>query len=662
MSGADLAQLFLAEAADILDQLEQMLLDLERAPQNLELVDAVFRALHTIKGSGAMFGFTAVASFTHHVENAFDGLRTGRFSPSPELIAVTLAAKDQIRLLIEQPGNARDDVSEAILARLQGLVATPSVLVPLAAKAWSVRFTLPSDAMATGTNPLVLLDELRSLGGAEVQAFTHDVPSLDEIDPVSCYLHWDVTLVTEKTRDDIEQVFIFLMDGLTLDIAPIDIHQDTNESEIAGSGLPQQRPVSEDVQPTAAAQAARTAQAETPKPPKLSKSGDSVRVPAERLDEMMDRVGELVIAQSRLSQVAAASGDAAVKSVSEELGRLSLELRDTTMGIRMMPIGSLFGRFRRLAHDLAQELGKDIEFITSGEETELDKTVIERLNEPLIHLIRNAMDHGLETPEGRRAAGKNRQGRLSLTAKHSGAEVQVCIAEDGHGLDRERIQARAEQNGLLQPGTTLPDAQLFQLIFQPGFSTAAVVTKLSGRGVGMDVVKRTIDGLRGTIDVTSTPGAGTQVTLRLPLTLAIIDGLLIKVGDARYVLPLSSVEECVELTTAEDARSRGMSILNIRGNLVPFLRLRDVLGATGIPDPYQKVVVVSSNDRRIGLVVDQVIGDHQTVIKSLPRLHAGVRTFSGATIMGDGLVALILDIAHLIDYGQRHEERFRMAS
>ena len=242
MSGADLAQLFLAEAADILDQLEQMLLDLERAPQNLELVDAVFRALHTIKGSGAMFGFTAVASFTHHVENAFDGLRTGRFSPSPELIAVTLAAKDQIRLLIEQPGNARDDVSEAILARLQGLVATPSVLVPLAAKAWSVRFTLPSDAMATGTNPLVLLDELRSLGGAEVQAFTHDVPSLDEIDPVSCYLHWDVTLVTEKTRDDIEQVFIFLMDGLTLDIAPIDIHQDTNESEIAGSGLPQQRP------------------------------------------------------------------------------------------------------------------------------------------------------------------------------------------------------------------------------------------------------------------------------------------------------------------------------------------------------------------------------------------------------------------------------------
>ena len=253
------------------------------------------------------------------------------------------------------------------------------------------------------------------------------------------------------------------------------------------------------------------------------------------------------------------------------------------MGMRMMPIGSLFGRFRRLAHDLAQELGKDIEFITSGEETELDKTVIERLNEPLIHLIRNAMDHGLETPEGRRAAGKNRQGRLSLTAKHSGAEVQVCIAEDGHGLDRERIQARAEQNGLLQPGTTLPDAQLFQLIFQPGFSTAAVVTKLSGRGVGMDVVKRTIDGLRGTIDVTSTPGAGTQVTLRLPLTLAIIDGLLIKVGDARYVLPLSSVEECVELTTAEDARSRGMSILNIRGNLVPFLRLRDVLGATGIP-------------------------------------------------------------------------------
>jgi two-component system chemotaxis sensor kinase CheA len=368
-----------------------------------------------------------------------------------------------------------------------------------------------------------------------------------------------------------------------------------------------------------------------------------------------------VIAQSRLKQVAAASNDAAVKSVAEEIERLSLELRDTTMGVRMLPISSLFGRFRRLVHDLARDLGKKIDLVTIGEETELDKTVIERLNDPLIHLIRNAIDHGLEDPDGRAAAGKPAQGRITLTAEHVGAEVLVSITDDGRGLDRTRIRARAEENGLVVPGAKLSDNELFQVIFQPGFSTAHEVTNLFGRGVGMDVVKRTIDGLRGKIDIASRPGRGSTMTLRLPLTLAIIDGLLVRVGRGRYVIPLSAVEECVELSTEEDARSRGRSFLNIRGDLVPFLRLRELFNASAAADRYQKVVVVSAGELRVGLVVDQVIGDHQTVIKSMSKLHADVEIFSGATILGDGTIALILDIGHLVEHGQQQEERLKAA-
>jgi two-component system chemotaxis sensor kinase CheA len=331
------------------------------------------------------------------------------------------------------------------------------------------------------------------------------------------------------------------------------------------------------------------------------------------------------------------------------------------MGVRMVPIAQLFGRFRRLVHDLAAELGKEIQLTTSGEETELDKTVIERLNDPLVHLIRNSIDHGLESPEQRTAAGKSAQGHIRLSARHTGDKVLISITDDGKGLDRARIQARAEENGLIPQGATLTDSELFQLIFQPGFSTAQKVTNLSGRGVGMDVVKRTMDALRGSIDVASTPGTGTVITLRLPLTLAIIDGLLVRIGQGRYVIPLSAVEECVELPALEENRASGRNFLNIRGELVPFLRLREMFNAATPPDKYQKVVVVSANDMRVGLVVDQVIGDHQTVIKSLSKLHAGVGTFSGATILGDGTVALILEIAHLVARGQR-ERPMKLAS
>jgi two-component system chemotaxis sensor kinase CheA len=691
MTGPTPAEIFLQEAQDLLEQLEQALLDLESAPDRGDLVDSAFRALHTIKGSGAMFGFEAVAGFTHHVETAFDRVRQGKVAATRPLIKLALAAKDHIRGLIEQPATTDPAVAIPILAGLKQLVdggpAAPSPEARPPAKevprqTWRVRMRLPRDAIALGTNPLALLDDLRGLGSATVVALADDVPVLEELVPTDCHLAWTVLLTTSQPRTAIEDVFLFVIDDMELQIDPVfaaeelpklgDIliaRGDVDPRTLADAVAEQRRqiePLGEMLVRSGTVDkgtltAALAEQQHLRAQAKPARQADSVRVPAERLDDLMDRVGELVIVQSRLSQVAGASSDPQVKAIAEDIERLALELRDSTMGVRTVPIGSLFGRFRRLIHDVSGELGKQIALVTVGEETELDKTVIEKLNDPMIHLLRNSMDHGLEPPEGRAAAGKPACGRITLTARHAGAEVLISIADDGRGLDRARIRARAEENGLLQPGAAVSDAELFQVIFEPGFSTARQVTSLSGRGVGMDVVKRAIETLRGKIEIVSTEGAGTELTLRLPLTLAIIDGLLVRIGSGRYVLPLSAVEECVELSAEQDARSRGRNFLNIRGDLVPFLRLRELF-ATQVPaDPYQKVVIVSAGKSRVGLVVDQVIGNHQTVIKSLSRLHADVEMFSGATILGDGAVALILDVAHLVDFGQAEDDRLRAA-
>ena len=393
------------------------------------------------------------------------------------------------------------------------------------------------------------------------------------------------------------------------------------------------------------------------------KTGESVRVPAERLDLLMDRVGELVIVQSRLSQLAHSSGsnatDVALRSISEEIERLASELRDTVMVLRMVPVATLFGRFRRLVHDIARDTGKTIELSTDGETTEVDKTVIERLADPLIHLIRNACDHGIEPPERRLAAGKPEVGQVRLSARQEGGEVVITIRDDGHGIDRERVRAKAEAHGLLQPGQVVSDQELLQMIFHPGFSTAPQITSLSGRGVGMDVVKRTIESLRGTIEVASVSGQGSAMSLRIPLTLAIIDGLLIRVGDGRYVIPLAVVEECIELSLEEDLRSRGRSFITLRDRLVPFVRLREMFATGTKPSVHQKIVIIATGTERVGLVVDQIIGSHQTVIKPMSAVHCNVPTFAGATILGDGGVALILDVVQLVALGQHQEERLR---
>ncbi|GGH23880.1 chemotaxis protein CheA [Alsobacter metallidurans] len=644
---------FRQEAADLLEELEQTLLDLNANPAARDLIDAAFRAMHTIKGSGAMFGFTDVATFTHDFETAFDLLRKSGAQPSPRLIEVALAGTDHIRALIEDSAGTDPVFGDAILSDLRELLgqaapdlhdAASATREPVSARP-AVRYGLTlrfaPDVTVNGTNPLLLLDELRGLGDCVVEPLLDRLPPLGELDVAECHVGWRVDLTTDKPRSAIEDVFMFVLDDMELDIA-----EQSDASPLAPNIAPAPARAAT---PAERADAAEPVVAAVPEvASRADDRGSTVRVQAERLDRLMDRVGELVIAQARLSQLAHNRREPALQAVAEEIERLSAGLRDTAMGLRMMPIGTLFARFRRLVHDLSGELGKPLEFVTSGEETELDKTMIERLADPLVHVIRNAVDHGLETPDVRLAAGKGETGLIRLSARHIGAEVHVSVRDDGRGLDLARIRAKAEEQGLLTPGAPASESELVQLLFAPGFSTAREVSALSGRGVGMDVVKQTIEAMRGHIDVTSAPGQGSTFTMRLPLTLAIIEGLLVRVANGRYVIPLSAVEECIELDRRDDQRSAGRSFLNVRGALVPFLRLREAFGETDAPGEHQKVVVVAAGQSRVGLVVDQILGHHQTVIKSLSRLHADVGAFSGATIMGDGLPALILDVGQLV--------------
>lgn len=686
MSAMDPTEVFRQEASELFEVLEGALLDLGQRPDDRELVDSAFRALHTIKGSGAMFGFDKVASFTHEFETAFDRVRKGEIKPTQELISVALAAKDYIRTLIEDPQSTDDIIGEAILDDLKRFVSSDQPAAPLAEiveapplapveskqVGWHLYLEFESHILRNGSNPLDLLEDLCKLGPCFVVPVTDGIPFLDEMEPEDCYLKWDVKLHATCDKDAIDDVFMFVSDEMKLTLSPLEhveapapmpLFQLLDEEPVAEMPAPLIEAAAAPAAAPAVAKAEPKSEAR-PEPkiePKAEARRDdrgiaTVRVQAERLDELMDRVGELVIAQARLTQLAASGSDLSIKMIAEEIERLASSLRDTTMGARMVPIGSLFGRFRRLIHDLSRDLSKPVEFVTTGEDTELDKTMIECLADPLVHLIRNAIDHGIEDTATRSANGKTEQGRIELAAVHSGAQVLVTVKDNGGGLNTARIRAKAEEQGLIAAGAMLSDHEIHQFLFHPGFSTAQTISALSGRGVGMDVVKRTIENMRGSIDLSTRPGQGTTVTLRLPLTLAIIEGLLIRVGEGRYIIPLSAVEECIELT-AEDERSRGRNFLNVRGNLVPFLRLREIMSASGTPDRHQKTIIISTGETHVGLVADQIIGNHQTVIKSLSKLHSDVTIFSGATILGDGTAALILDVAQLVAMAQSKIEK-----
>jgi two-component system chemotaxis sensor kinase CheA len=713
----ELIEVFRNETTENLTELEAALLELDQNPEDLELVAEAFRAIHTIKGSSAMCGFTALSEFTHHLENMLDQVRAGVFQINAEIISVILSSKDHIEILLENQSATPDQVKagDELLAELQSVLPldkdtavrltteTPKVLSDDesggifepeevesdgepecaydAENFFRLRIKPCENSFQNGIEIKPILRELSGLGRTRVTLEFDAVPSLDKLNPELNYLCWHVALATKAGIDAVKDVFIFVQSDWEIEIKSIQLEGQAqadrlgeilvdrgglSDSELeqaltpekkGGEHLQQLGLVAESQVDAALNEQAtlRESRNNAPDPG----VGGSIRVPSNKLDSLMDLIGELVIVQARMNQFAHGSDNEDFRAIAEDLDRLTTNLRDNTFEIRMLPIGTTFSRFRRLVRDLSKDLNKQIKLVTEGADTELDKMVIERLGDPLIHLIRNSVDHGIEDPETRRARNKPERGTITLSAMHSESNVFITIEDDGAGLDPMKLQLKAVEKGLIDGDLFLSDAEWYQLIFLPGFSTASKITDISGRGVGMDVVKKSIEALRGEVSVTSELGKGTKFVIRLPMTLAIIEGLMVAVSDERYVMPLTCVEECIELPRFNEVeadeqgqRYNESRLVNIRGKLIPYVRLRDWYDVPGEAPSIEQIVIVGLGDQQFGFCVDFVVGQYQTVLKSLGKLHSGDTGLAGATIMGNGKVAMIIDVNQLANQVQ----------
>lgn len=668
---------FLQEAEELLSTIEMSVLVIEKNPNDRDALNSLFRAIHTIKGSGAMLGFDKMAAFTHHIETLLDKVRNNQIAVTNEIIDIVLKARDQISLFL-QPNAADagnyDAIREEIIKRANQICEGKSP-EPAAAKAkksvktkakkqdnglksYKIEFRPSSNLFCTGTEPSYLLEDLYTLAQETPEGLDHfnirlfhdNLPLFEDMDPESCYLSWVIHLATNKDTSAIQDVFMFLDEDNLIKIEEVvDDKQDDLQSSDQND---ETQSTQEDKAVIDKAEVAQTASVEQKK---VSATTDTLRVASQKLDQLINIVGELVINQDQISQLVFSGANSAISAPVEVMNRLVAELRDIVLDIRMVPIGNTFSRYNRLVRDLCLEMGKDINLEIHGGETELDKTIIDRLGDLLVHLIRNSIDHGIESPEERIKANKPAQGTIRLKAEHQGASVIISIEDDGRGLDIDKITAKAIAQGLINENETLSEQDAYQLIFSPGFSTAAKITNVSGRGVGMDVVKRGIEALRGTIQIHSKKGQGSGFDLSLPLTLAIIDGLLVVSNESRYVIPMSLVEECIELSEADRKHCYRGSVMKIREAPVPLIRIREMFNIHGSLPSLEEIVVVGLGDKRVGIIVDNVVGNCQTVIKPLSRLYQNVQGISGATIMGDGEVALILDVDKIIRIAQANE-------
>lgn len=649
-------QTFIVEARELLQAMEQSLLQLESEPGDEDAIGAVFRAAHTIKGSAGLFGLASIVSFTHIVEDVLDRLRDGHVAVDAALIAVLLQSGDHMLELIEVVASRGEALPSAALEREAALrealgayqeAPLPSADIDTVAMdddvptevLWHLSLRFGADVFRNGMDPLSFLRYLETLGQLlHVTTLTDSIPAVDGWDPESCYLGFEIDLRSSASHAALNEVFDFVRDDCEVQISVVDEPSDNSTAVDSEEVAEVEQGPTTAVQPRAAASGDA----------KL-RDGNYVRVNADKLDELINLVGELVIASAGASLLARSCNNDPLQEATSTVSGLVEEILDGALHLRMIPIGDTFNRFRRVVRDVSQELGKDIDLIINGAETELDKTVVEKIGDPLMHLLRNAMDHGIESADARRAAGKPTKGHLSLNAYHDSGSIVLEIADDGAGLNRERILAKAQERGLVASGAALTDQEIYNLIFEPGFSTAEAVTNLSGRGVGMDVVKRNITLLRGTVDLDSRPGEGTVVRIRLPLTLAIINGFLVGIDHCTYVIPLDMVQECIELDERQRQSSREQGYLDLRGEVLPLVDLRDHFSHEGPPARRQNVVVVRYAEHKAGLVVDDLLGEFQTVIKPLGKLFGALRGISGSTILGSGAVALILDVPVLLN-------------
>jgi two-component system chemotaxis sensor kinase CheA len=717
-------QSFIAEAKELLETMELGLLELESSSDK-EQLNALFRAAHTIKGSAGLFGLDGIVRFTHHLESVLDQMRSGDTGATPDLVALLLAARDHLAVLVgqaEDPQAGHDEApaEAALVARLQGVlgagrgmvaaqppspapvrvhvqdpVATAQTGVALTAT-WHLSLRFGPDCLRNGMDPLAFIRYLRGLGEIiDLVTLADALPPLDVMDPETAYLGFEMNFSSTASKEEIEAVFEFVREDSAIRIMPahsriadyIELIRSLPEDDLRlGDILVQVGTLTRKELDDALARQDRAQIAGTPSVPlgeilvregathapivqaaldkqrqtkeKRARDSQMLRVSADKLDGLINLVGELVIASAgnALHVQSAIQHEAAA-----QVSRLVEEIRERALKLRMVEVGETFARFQRVVREVSRDLGKDIGLVIDGAETEMDKSLVERISDPLMHLVRNSMDHGIEAPSVRVAAGKPAQGTLRLSACHDSGSILIMVSDDGKGLDRERILGKAIDRGLVkaEAAASMIDSDVWQLIFEPGFSTADSVTDLSGRGVGMDVVRRNVEAIRGSIEIQSRAGAGTLIRLRLPLTLAIIDGFMVKGVGRTFVMPLDAVIECLEYQEAENNRK----YINIRGEVLPILRLGEAIGSrdgegdqdrqADVPPPRRNIVVVQNAGQRAGLVVDELLGEYQTVIKPLGALFAHLEGISGSTILGNGEVALILDVSTLLQRASR---------
>jgi len=662
---------FIEEAIEHINDLEAALLQLETEPDNRELIERVFRSMHSLKGGGAMFGFEKISEFTHNLETVYDMVRTGQKNIDRDLLNITLSSVDHLKCLLSEEnelvGIAKINHHQ-LLQQIAHLITksndSPSQhiepeIAHSGLSTYYILFTPQENIFDNGTNPLYLIDELVSLGSAFVIPHLQRIPSIEEYNPAKCYTFWEIFLATEQEINAITDVFIFVEDSCKLDIHRVS-ERNLLESENFKNKLKENKTLGSDWGINGVLNYVSDLERQNQKKNKAvqkknvyanSKDSNisSIRVSSEKLDQLMNLVSELVTTQARLSLFAENEANGELIAIAENVQKLSRQLRDVAFSIVLIPVENMLTRFQRLVRDLSNELKKDVVLLAEGTETELDKTIIENLTDPIMHILRNSLDHGIEEASVRAKLGKPTQGTIKLKAFYSGANVHIEIKDDGAGIDSEKIRKKAISKGLITPDTILSKKEMFDLIFLPGFSTAANVTDVSGRGVGMDVVRRKIADIRGEVEIDSKLNSGTTITLKLPLTLSIIDGLLVKIEDTNYVIPLSAVEKIYAIEHSKLVNTFNHLVI-LDGVQIPFFYLREEFDIDKHTEAMDQVVVVKYEDQKVGFVVDSVVGEYQAVLKPLGKYYKRQEIISGATILGDGTVALVFDTNKAIKY------------
>jgi two-component system chemotaxis sensor kinase CheA len=682
--------LFYEEAMGLLETMEACLLEIESGEATVEShIDAIFRAAHTIKGSAGLFGYDHIVAFTHSVESVLDKVRSRELVMDEALINLCFASQDHLATMIRQLQDTSITINfsagELLLSQLNSYLepseqkTVVEQLPTPASENWLIDIQYGVDVFRDGMDPLSQLGFLATMGELK-QVRVEPQFNTEEFDPESCYLHVFIELKSSVSKKELESAFEFIQDSSKIQInLPLAISEQlaqqgvvdeklgtllvdagaVTERELAqalqihkekdialGEALVQQGAVSKDIVSTALDKQKATEH-------KRPADFQFLKVEAKKLDSLINLIGELVTSGAEMDALVSQLEDDKISESFSILSSLLEQIRDGALGLRMVQIGESFSRLRRIVRDVSKELDKDINLIIEGADTELDKTMVEKLSDPLMHIVRNAMDHGIEPKELRLYKGKPAQGQLKLSARHEAGSVVIEISDDGAGLNQEKIRQKAIEKGIISADRDMSEQDIFKLIFEPGFSTAAAVTNLSGRGVGMDVVRRNIEELRGQIQISSTIDAGTTLTIRLPLTLAIIEGFLVSVADSKMVLPLNMVQECIEFVPSFE--TQGRNYLDLRGEVLPFIRLRDLFKLPHSSGGRENIIVVQYGSDRAGLVVDNLHGELQAVIKPLNSMFKSLRGIGGSTILGSGDIGLILDIPQLVQYATNLE-------